>query len=137
MAVPVMNDVQIKFHREKRVTDCIATGILTEMIREQTQEPDLWLLFAPVKGPAMDSIVQKATELGKLGFKKRKISKVDSIKRRCLKDLACHHRANSCSECRETRASARHHCKQSVTFSLRYDKVVILATSVRSSPQHG
>jgi 16S rRNA U1498 N3-methylase RsmE len=39
-------------------------GVLTERIREQLEEPDLWLLFAPVKGSALDTIVQKATELG-------------------------------------------------------------------------
>jgi 16S rRNA (uracil1498-N3)-methyltransferase len=40
------------------------SGVLTERIREQLEEPDLWLLFAPVKGAALDAIVQKATELG-------------------------------------------------------------------------
>jgi 16S rRNA (uracil1498-N3)-methyltransferase len=32
--------------------------------REQAQEPDLWLLFAPIKGDRIDSIAEKATELG-------------------------------------------------------------------------
>lgn len=41
---------------------------VTVMVDSQTQaqrvEPDLWLLFAPVKRTAIDLIVQKATELG-------------------------------------------------------------------------
>lgn len=32
--------------------------------REQTREPDLWLLFAPVKRAPIDFLVEKATELG-------------------------------------------------------------------------
>ncbi len=32
--------------------------------RAQTQDPDLWLLFAPIKRNAIDLMVQKATELG-------------------------------------------------------------------------
>ena len=37
--------------------------VLGEM-RPQTVEPDLWLLFAPVKRARIDFIVEKATELG-------------------------------------------------------------------------
>ncbi|MDY0241089.1 MAG: 16S rRNA (uracil(1498)-N(3))-methyltransferase [Rhodospirillaceae bacterium] len=33
-------------------------------LRPQTAEPDLWLLFAPVKRQRLDLIVEKATELG-------------------------------------------------------------------------
>ncbi len=33
-------------------------------IRPQSPEPDLWLLFAPLKRDATDMVVQKATELG-------------------------------------------------------------------------
>lgn len=33
-------------------------------LREQRAEPDLWLLFAPVKRTPLDFLVQKATELG-------------------------------------------------------------------------
>lgn len=33
-------------------------------IKEFAPEPDLWLLFAPVKSHALDNIVSKATELG-------------------------------------------------------------------------
>lgn len=32
--------------------------------RAQAPEPDLWLLFAPVKGERVDFVVEKATELG-------------------------------------------------------------------------
>jgi 16S rRNA (uracil1498-N3)-methyltransferase len=32
--------------------------------REQAPEPDLWLLFAPIKGDRIDSVAEKATELG-------------------------------------------------------------------------
>ena len=35
-----------------------------EKTREQDGEPDLVLLFAPVKRPALETIVQKATEIG-------------------------------------------------------------------------
>jgi 16S rRNA (uracil1498-N3)-methyltransferase len=37
---------------------------LRERTREQTAEPDLWLLFAPIKRTRLDYTVQKATELG-------------------------------------------------------------------------
>ena len=37
---------------------------LTEQTREQISEPDLWLLFAPVKKSRIDMIAEKATELG-------------------------------------------------------------------------
>lgn len=32
--------------------------------REQMPEPDLWLLFAPIKGDRVDFVAEKATELG-------------------------------------------------------------------------
>ena len=31
--------------------------------RAQASEPDLWLLFAPIKGDRIDTIAEKATEL--------------------------------------------------------------------------
>lgn len=37
---------------------------LTEKLRVQRPEPDLWLAFAPVKRARIDFIAQKATELG-------------------------------------------------------------------------
>jgi 16S rRNA (uracil1498-N3)-methyltransferase len=37
---------------------------LGERMRPQAPEPDLWLLFAPVKRTRIDFIVEKATELG-------------------------------------------------------------------------
>ena len=39
-------------------------ALVTEKLREQTQSPDLWLLFAPLKKAATDLVFQKATELG-------------------------------------------------------------------------
>lgn len=36
--------------------------------RPQTAEPDLWLLFAPIKRARVDFLVQKATELGVSGL---------------------------------------------------------------------
>jgi 16S rRNA (uracil1498-N3)-methyltransferase len=36
--------------------------------RRQDKVPDLWLLFAPVKGDRTDYIVEKATELGAVGI---------------------------------------------------------------------
>jgi 16S rRNA (uracil1498-N3)-methyltransferase len=40
-----------------------AAAVLTRT-REQRQEPDLWLLFAPIKGDRIDGLAEKATELG-------------------------------------------------------------------------
>jgi 16S rRNA (uracil1498-N3)-methyltransferase len=37
---------------------------VAERLRAPAAEPDLWLLFAPIKGPRLDWIVEKATELG-------------------------------------------------------------------------
>ena len=39
-------------------------GVLTEQRRAMAPEPDLWLVFAPVKGDGTEIIVQKSTELG-------------------------------------------------------------------------
>jgi 16S rRNA (uracil1498-N3)-methyltransferase len=48
--------------------DGIAKGKCTialgEQTREQVPEPDLWLVFAPVKRARIDYLVEKATELG-------------------------------------------------------------------------
>jgi 16S rRNA (uracil1498-N3)-methyltransferase len=41
-----------------------AVVILERQTRPQVAEPDLWLLFAPLKRDATDLVVQKATELG-------------------------------------------------------------------------
>lgn len=41
-----------------------ATLSVVERRREQAPEPDLWLVFAPVKKSPLDFLVQKATELG-------------------------------------------------------------------------
>lgn len=37
---------------------------LRQQLREQQREPDLWLLFAPIKRARIDFLVEKATELG-------------------------------------------------------------------------
>jgi 16S rRNA (uracil1498-N3)-methyltransferase len=37
---------------------------LGQRVREQADEPDLWLLFAPLKRDATDLVAEKATELG-------------------------------------------------------------------------
>jgi 16S rRNA (uracil1498-N3)-methyltransferase len=41
-----------------------ATLAVESLLRPQSPEPDLWLLFAPLKRDATDLVVQKATELG-------------------------------------------------------------------------
>ncbi len=41
-----------------------ATIAVETLLRPQAPEPDLWLLFAPLKRDATDLVVQKATELG-------------------------------------------------------------------------
>ena len=38
--------------------------VASVQVRPQTAEPDLWLVFAPLKRDATDLVVQKATELG-------------------------------------------------------------------------
>ena len=38
--------------------------IAEHLLRPQSKEPDLWLVFAPLKRDATDLVVQKATELG-------------------------------------------------------------------------
>jgi len=38
--------------------------IVGERLREQSTEPDLWLVFAPLKRARIDTLVEKATELG-------------------------------------------------------------------------
>lgn len=38
--------------------------IVEQRLRSQRSPPDIWLLFAPVKSAAMNTIAQKATELG-------------------------------------------------------------------------
>ncbi|WP_417514012.1 16S rRNA (uracil(1498)-N(3))-methyltransferase [Minwuia sp.] len=37
---------------------------LLDQVRAQAEEPDLWLLFAPIKGKRVDTIAEKAGELG-------------------------------------------------------------------------
>src|SRR5579872_6269591 len=41
-----------------------ASLTVEEQTRAQTPEPDLWLLFAPIKRARIDYLVEKATELG-------------------------------------------------------------------------
>src|SRR5215467_8331108 len=38
--------------------------LLQERLRAQQAEPDLWLVFAPIKRARIDYLVEKATELG-------------------------------------------------------------------------
>lgn len=41
-----------------------ATLVLERQLRPQAAGPDLWLVFAPIKRARIDSVVEKATELG-------------------------------------------------------------------------
>jgi 16S rRNA (uracil1498-N3)-methyltransferase len=41
-----------------------AAAVVVEQTRDQAAEPDLWLLFAPVKRTAVDHMARGATELG-------------------------------------------------------------------------
>src|SRR5262245_50824023 len=41
-----------------------AAASVLKRTRGQTPEPDLWLLFAPIKGDRIDTVAEKATELG-------------------------------------------------------------------------
>lgn len=38
--------------------------VVEERLRDQIEEPDLWLMFAPIKRARLDFLVQKAVELG-------------------------------------------------------------------------
>ena len=40
----------------------------TQLLRPATPEPDLWLLFAPIRRSRLDWLVEKATELGAAAF---------------------------------------------------------------------
>jgi 16S rRNA (uracil1498-N3)-methyltransferase len=42
--------------------------VVEELLRPQALEPDLWLVFAPLKRDATDLVIQKATELGVSAF---------------------------------------------------------------------
>jgi 16S rRNA (uracil1498-N3)-methyltransferase len=44
------------------------SAALEEQTRRQQSEPDLWLVFAPVKRARIDYLVEKATELGVSGL---------------------------------------------------------------------
>lgn len=46
------------------MTKKAATIAVADRLREQTTEPDLWLLFAPIKRARIDDLIEKATELG-------------------------------------------------------------------------
>ena len=46
-----------------------ATLLVDRRLRPQAPEPDIWLLFAPLKRDATDLVVQKATELGVAALK--------------------------------------------------------------------
>jgi 16S rRNA (uracil1498-N3)-methyltransferase len=41
-----------------------ATLIVEQQLRPQTSGPDLWLVFAPIKRARIDTVAEKATELG-------------------------------------------------------------------------
>ncbi len=40
------------------------TAVAREAVQPQRAEPDVWLLFAPIRGPRQDMLVEKAVELG-------------------------------------------------------------------------
>lgn len=40
------------------------TLVVRRQLRSQAAEPDVWLTFAPIKGPRLDLMVEKAVELG-------------------------------------------------------------------------
>ena len=40
------------------------TFVVAERLRSQDPEPDLWLMFAPLKAARLEMMVEKATELG-------------------------------------------------------------------------
>ncbi|MCW9003110.1 MAG: RsmE family RNA methyltransferase, partial [Rhodospirillales bacterium] len=43
-------------------------GHAIRLLRDQRAEPDLWLLFAPIKKARLDFVVEKAVELGVSGL---------------------------------------------------------------------
>jgi 16S rRNA (uracil1498-N3)-methyltransferase len=50
--------------RLEKFTRRAASVIVEQQARAQTAEPDLWLVFAPLKRARIDYLIEKATELG-------------------------------------------------------------------------
>jgi 16S rRNA (uracil1498-N3)-methyltransferase len=50
--------------RIDRLGKAEGTAVVERQIRPQTPEPDLWLVFAPIKKARIDFVAEKATELG-------------------------------------------------------------------------
>jgi len=52
---------------QARIVDASKSSCVLEIsqqLREQTPEPDIWLAFAPIKKSRLDFMIEKATELG-------------------------------------------------------------------------
>ncbi|MGH6931215.1 MAG: 16S rRNA (uracil(1498)-N(3))-methyltransferase [Dongiaceae bacterium] len=50
--------------RIARLAKSAATILAEARLRDQSREGDLWLVFAPIKRARLDSLIEKATELG-------------------------------------------------------------------------
>ena len=50
--------------RLEKFTRRTASVIVEQQSRAQMSEPDLWLVFAPIKRARIDYLIEKATELG-------------------------------------------------------------------------
>ncbi|HEY3916978.1 MAG TPA: 16S rRNA (uracil(1498)-N(3))-methyltransferase [Stellaceae bacterium] len=64
-AVALFNGRDGEFHaRLEHFGKRDARAVIETQSRDQTPEPDLWLVFAPLKRARIDYLVEKATELG-------------------------------------------------------------------------
>jgi 16S rRNA (uracil1498-N3)-methyltransferase len=64
-SICLFNGIDGEWHaRIAAVAKGKARLVAERLVRPQAAEPDLWLLFAPLKRDATDLVVQKATELG-------------------------------------------------------------------------
>lgn len=64
-ALLLFNGIDGEWAAELSAPDKRSAGVtVLSLTREQTNEPDVWLLFAPLKKDRTDFLVEKATELG-------------------------------------------------------------------------
>ncbi len=62
--IRVFNGIDGEWEATLATTGKSASALPVKPLRPQQDEPDLWLVFAPIKGHRFDNIVEKATELG-------------------------------------------------------------------------
>jgi 16S rRNA (uracil1498-N3)-methyltransferase len=68
LRLPIGGDVLLFNGKDGEWSATLSEVVCATQTRVQDTVPDLWLLFAPVKGDRTDYIVEKATELGAAGI---------------------------------------------------------------------